>query len=55
MKLIAEIEDVFDISRRGCVIVPGVPHDFEPSVNINSIIEIYIGAKVYLVENEAKT
>ena len=26
MEFLCEIEDVFDISGRGCVIVPGVPH-----------------------------
>lgn len=41
MKFIEEIEDVFDITKRGCVIVPGVPYNFEPPVNINSLIEIH--------------
>jgi hypothetical protein len=26
MKLLCEIEDVFDIKGRGCVVVPGVPY-----------------------------
>ena len=41
MKFIEKIEYIFDVTRRGCVIIPGVPYSFEPPVNIGSIIEIH--------------
>lgn len=39
MKFIEEVEDVFDIRDRGCVILPGIPYSFEPAINSDSIIE----------------
>lgn len=39
MKYIEEVEDVFDISGRGCVVVPGIPYGFEPAIRKNSILE----------------
>jgi hypothetical protein len=39
MKFIEEVEHVFDIRGRGCVIVPGIPYDFKPEIGINSILE----------------
>jgi translation elongation factor EF-Tu-like GTPase len=32
MRLLCKIEDVFEITDRGCVIVPGIPHS--PPLNI---------------------
>lgn len=39
MKYIEEVEDIFDISGRGCVIVPGIPYSFEPKIGKDSILE----------------
>lgn len=36
MKLICEIEEVFDLSNRGCVIAPGVSKDTKCTVLIGS-------------------
>ena len=36
MRLICTIEDVFDITSRGCVVVPGVPYEFPVSVGIGA-------------------
>lgn len=41
MKFIEEVEDVFDISGRGCVIIPGIPYSFEPAIGIGAELEIY--------------
>ena len=38
---ISKVEDVFEISGRGCVVVPGVPGDF-------SHVELKIGDRVVL-------
>jgi len=40
MKFIEIVEDVFDISGRGCVIVPGIPYSFDPPIGIGAKIEI---------------
>lgn len=39
MKYIEEVEDIFDISGRGCIIVPGIPYSFEPKIGKDSILE----------------
>lgn len=39
MKFIEEVEDVFDISGLGCVIVPGIPYGFESAIGKDSILE----------------
>ncbi|WP_345846168.1 hypothetical protein [Shewanella algae] len=39
MKFIEEVEDVFDISGRGCVVVPGIPYDFEPSLSVGTRLQ----------------
>lgn len=39
MKFIEEVEDVFDISGRGCVVVPGIPYSFEPSVGVGTQLQ----------------
>ena len=39
MKFIEEVEDIFDISGRGCVVVPGIPYSFEPSVGIGAKLQ----------------
>ncbi len=39
MKFIEEVEDVFDISGRGCVVVPGIPYSFEPSVGAGAKLQ----------------
>ncbi len=41
MKFIEEVEDVFEIRGRGCVIVPGIPYSFELTVGIGSELEIH--------------
>ena len=40
MKFIEKVEDVFGISGRGCVIVPGIPYSFNPQIGIGAKIEI---------------
>jgi translation elongation factor EF-Tu-like GTPase len=40
MKFVSKIDDVFDISERGCIVVPGVPYTFEPTVVVGAAIEI---------------
>jgi translation elongation factor EF-Tu-like GTPase len=40
LKFIEKVEDIFDISGRGCVIVPGIPYSFDVSVGIGAKIEI---------------
>lgn len=40
MKFIEKVEDVFGISGRGCVIVPGIPYSFEPAIGIGAKLEI---------------
>src|SRR4051812_33555212 len=40
MRLLFEIEDVFAIQGRGCVLVPGVPNDFPISVKVGATIVI---------------
>ena len=39
MKFIEEVEDIFDISDRGCVVVPGIPYSFEPSVSVGAKLQ----------------
>ena len=41
MKLIEEVEDIFNISGRGCVIVPGIPYFFEPKIGSGVKIEFH--------------
>jgi len=36
MQLICTIEDVFYITDRGCVVVPGIPYDFPTPVGIGA-------------------
>lgn len=40
MKFVSKIDDAFNISGRGCIVVPGVPYTFEPSVVAGTAIEI---------------
>ena len=40
MRLLFEIEDVFDLTGRGCVLVPAVPRAFPGSVKAGSVIVI---------------
>lgn len=40
MKFIEKVEDVFDVSGRGCVIVPGIPYSFEPKIGVGAELEI---------------
>ena len=40
MKLICEIEDVFDMADRGCVVVPGISCDVEFLVPVGSSLLI---------------
>ena len=40
MKLLFEIENVFDIDGRGCVLVPGIPERFRSTVKTGSRILI---------------
>lgn len=48
MQFLCEIEDVFDIGGRGCVLVPGVPYAFGPDVKTGAqlLIETPQGAQV---------
>ncbi len=39
MKYIGEVEDVFDISSLGCVVVPGIPYTFEPSISVGGKLQ----------------
>ena len=41
MKYIEVVEDIFNISGRGCVIVPGIPYSFEPNVKIGDQLEFH--------------
>lgn len=41
MKFIEEVEDVFSISGRGCVIVPGIPYSFEPKIGSGVKIQFH--------------
>lgn len=36
MQLLFEIEDVFDIGGRGCVLVPGVPYELGQNVKLGA-------------------
>jgi len=38
MRFLFQIEDVFDISGRGCVVVPGIPFTFPESVRVGAHI-----------------
>lgn len=40
MHFLFELEDVFDISGRGCVLVPGIPYASEHEVRVGSEIVI---------------
>jgi len=44
MQLLFNIEDVFDISGRGCIVVPGIPY----SLGLN----VKVGAPVLIVSPE---
>jgi hypothetical protein len=47
MQFLFEIEDVFDIGGRGCVLVPGVPYAFGRDVKTGAqLIETPQGAQV---------
>lgn len=48
MQFLFEIEDVFDIGGRGCVLVPGVPYAFGQDVKTGAqlLIETPQGAQV---------
>jgi translation elongation factor EF-Tu-like GTPase len=41
MMFIEEVEDVFEISGRGCVIVPGIPYTFEPVIGKGAQLEFH--------------
>ncbi len=41
MKFIEEVEDVFEISGRGCVIVPGIPYSFESAIGKGEQVEFH--------------
>ena len=41
MKFIEEVEDVFEINGRGCVVVPGVPLGFEPNVGVGAKLQFF--------------
>lgn len=41
MKFIEEVEIVFDIKGRGCVIAPGIPHSFEPPLGVGAKLEFH--------------
>lgn len=41
MMFIEEVEHVFDIKGRGCVIAPGIPHSFKPPVSIGAKLEFH--------------
>lgn len=38
MQLLCEIEDVFEIQGRGCVIIPGIPYAFHKPVMVGAAI-----------------
>lgn len=48
MQFLFEIEDVFDISGRGCVVVPGIPCSFASDVRVGSrlLVEAPSGARL---------
>lgn len=39
VKCVERVEDIFETTGRGCIIVPGVPYSFEPKVGIGAAIE----------------
>ena len=41
MKFIEEVEDVFEITGRGCVIVPGIPYSFDPQIGKGATLEFH--------------
>ena len=41
MKYLNEIEDVFDIEGRGCIIAPGIPFTVDPPVTVGDEVEIH--------------
>jgi hypothetical protein len=40
MRQLFEIEDVFDLNGRGCILVPGIPHSFPDSISVGAAIVI---------------
>lgn len=40
MKLLLKVEHVFDISGRGCVIVPAIPEDLDFRIRANDRIQL---------------
>ena len=40
MEFLSEVEDVFNITGRGCVIVPGIPFAYSPPVKIGAELEL---------------
>lgn len=40
MQFLFQIEDVFDISGRGCVVVPGIPYSLPDGVSVGAHIVV---------------
>jgi hypothetical protein len=40
MRLICEVEDVFELARLGCVIAPGIPVDFPHAITCGARLSI---------------
>ena len=36
MEYLSKVDDVFDITGRGCVIAPGIPYSFQPPLKIGA-------------------
>lgn len=51
MEYLSKVEDVFDITGRGCVIVPGIPYSFQPPLKIGAKLQFQnpSGSKVNTV------
>ncbi len=41
MKFIEKVEDIFEISGRECIIVPGIPYTFEPPLSKGAQLEFH--------------
>lgn len=39
MKFIEKVEEVFEVSGVGCIIAPGIPYGFKPSLKIGAKIQ----------------
>lgn len=39
MEFLSKVENVYDIPRRGCVIVPGIPYSFHPPLKIGAKLQ----------------